>query len=80
MRLKKPQTLVKRAGDFGKPVVVRITNDFQFVARMVDRRFLAKAEGKWGKLSGDAMAIGAPGQHIHRGFSIQSVADKKKAG
>ena len=80
MRLKKPQTLVKRAGNFGKLVVVRITDDFQFGARMADRKLLAKGEGKRARLSWDAMAIGAPDQHIHTGFPIQRVAEKTKAG
>lgn len=79
MRLKKTQTLVKRAGNFGKRVVVRITDDFQFGARMVARKLLAKGEGKRARLSCDAMAIGAPDQHLHRGFPMQRVAEKTKS-
>ena len=35
---------LKRAGNVGKLVVVKISDDFQFAAQMVDRR-LAKASG-----------------------------------
>jgi len=36
---------VKRAGNFNKLLVVKITEDFQFESRMLDRRRIAKGEG-----------------------------------
>lgn len=38
--------LVKRAGNFNKLLVVRITEGFEFTARMVDRALLRKGSGK----------------------------------
>lgn len=69
---------IKRAGNFGKLVVVKITDDFQFAARMVGRKLLAKGEGKWAKLSWDSMVVGAPDQHIHANFPLAKVLPKKK--
>lgn len=47
---------VKRAGNFNKLLVVRISEDFQFEARMIDRRRLGKGVGKarvnWNSLPG----------------------------
>ena len=57
---------LKRAGNFGKLVVVKISDDFQFAARMVDRRLLGKGNGKWATLSWDAMIAGEPNQEMHR--------------
>ena len=69
---------LKRAGNFGKLVVVKISDDFQFAARMVDRRLLAKGRGKWATLSWDAMIAGEPNQEMHRSFPIKKVAPKRK--
>lgn len=38
--------LVKRAGNFNKLLVVRITEDFEFTARMIDRALLGRGAGK----------------------------------
>jgi len=38
--------LVKRAGNFNKLLVVRITDDFEFTARMIDRALLRKGPGR----------------------------------
>ena len=78
MSPKKPQT-IKRAGNFSKLVVVKITDDFQFGARMVDRKILAKGEGKWAKLSWDAMIAGEASPELHRNFPIKKVPPKCKA-
>jgi hypothetical protein len=69
---------LKRAGNFGKLVVVKISDDFQFAARMVDRRLLEKGRGKWASLSWDAMIAGEPNQEMHRHFPIKKFASKRK--
>ncbi len=69
---------VKRAGNFGKLVVVKITEDFQFGARMVDRKVLAKGEGKWARLSWNTMIAGEPDQVLHRQFPIKHSTPKTK--
>ena len=69
---------LKRAGNFGKLVVVKISDDFQFAARMVDRHILGKGSGKWATLSWDAMIAGEPNQEVHRNFPIKKVAPKRK--
>ncbi len=38
---------VKRSGNFSKVMVVRITDDYGFEARMVERKVLRKGLGKW---------------------------------
>lgn len=70
---------LKRAGNFGKLVVVKISDDFQFAARMVDRRLLGKGKGKWATLSWDAMIAGEPNQEMHRDFPLKKVAAKRNA-
>lgn len=70
---------VKRAGNFGKLVVVKISDDFQFCARMVSRRILKKGEGKFATLSWDSMIAGEPDQEMHRRFPIKKVVPKRKA-
>ncbi len=67
---------VKRAGNFSKLVVVKITNDFQFGARMVSRRILKKGEGKFAKLSWDKMTAGEPDQKPHKSFPFGPVPRK----
>ena len=42
---------VKRSGNFSKVMVVRITDDYGFEARMVERKVLRKGSGKWITLS-----------------------------
>ena len=41
---------VKRAGNFNKLLVVKISEDFEFEARMIDRTLLRKGKGKHAKL------------------------------
>lgn len=69
---------LKRAGNFGKLVVVKISDDFQFAARMVDRRLLGKGRGKWATLSWDAMIAGEPNQEMHQNFPLKKSAPKRK--
>jgi hypothetical protein len=42
---------VKRQGNFNKLLVVRITEDFMFEARILDRKKMAKGEGKLASVS-----------------------------
>ena len=69
---------IKRAGNFGKLIVVKISEDFQFAARMVDRRLLGKGKGKWATLSWDAMIAGEPNQELHRHFPIKRITANHK--
>lgn len=43
------QVLVKRAGNFNKLLVVKIDENFEFQARLIDRRALGKGTGKLAK-------------------------------
>jgi hypothetical protein len=45
---------VKRAGNFNKLVVVKISEDFEFEARLLDRSALGKGEGKVARYKWDA--------------------------
>ncbi len=67
---------VKRAGNFSKLVVVKITDDFQFGARMVHRRTLKPGKDKFDEISWDAMVAGEPDLEIHRNFPIKRVSTK----
>ena len=69
---------LKRAGNFGKLVVVKISDDFQFAARMVDRRILGKGNGKWAVLSWDAMIAGEKDLELHRSFPIKKSPPKRE--
>lgn len=40
---------VKRAGNFNKLLVVKISEDFEFDARLIDRKRLRKGKGKHAK-------------------------------
>lgn len=56
---------VKRAGNFNKLLVVKISEDVEFEARMIDRKLLGKGKGKlaklqWGEHSGSAAKDTAP--------------------
>jgi hypothetical protein len=42
-----PKVEVRSSGNFNKLIVVRITDDFRFEARIVDRRLLTEARGKF---------------------------------
>jgi len=41
---------VKRAGNFNKLLVVRIGKDFEFEAKLIDRKLLGKSKGKLAKV------------------------------
>lgn len=43
-------THVKRAGNFNKVLVVKINEEFEFQARMIDRKQLGKGKGKRAKV------------------------------
>jgi hypothetical protein len=68
---------VKLAGNFGKLVVVKISDDFQFGARMVSRGLLKKKNDEIGTLSWDAMIAGEPEPKIHS-FPYEKVTSKQK--
>jgi hypothetical protein len=43
--------LVKRSGNFNKLVVVKISNNFEFEFRIIDRKEISKGAGKYAKVS-----------------------------
>ena len=45
------RVLVKRAGNFSKLAVVRISPDWQFESRLIDRKSLGKGSGKHAKVN-----------------------------
>lgn len=45
---------VKRAGNFNKVFLVRISEDFNFAARKIDRKSVAKGAGKYARIRWDA--------------------------
>ena len=61
---------LKSTGNFSMVAVVKITDDFKFGARLIDRRFLKKGVGKRIKLSWDEMITGAGERalEVHRNF------------
>ncbi len=73
---------VKHAGNFGKLIVVKITDDFQFGARMISRKTLRKSTGKWAKITWDAMIAGEPEaeQEIHRYFPLKKFQPQRPIG
>ncbi len=50
------KVLVKRAGNFSKLVVVKITDELEFEARMIPRKALAKGSGKHATVSWSSLA------------------------
>jgi hypothetical protein len=46
---------VKRAGNFNKLLVVKISEDFEFESRVVDRKLLGKGEGRHARINWDSM-------------------------
>jgi hypothetical protein len=67
---------IKRTGDFSRIVVVKITKDFQFGARMANRRILKHGPGLWATLSWDEMILGAgkSALEVHRKFPVPKAA------
>jgi hypothetical protein len=51
---------VKRSGNFSKLLVVRITDDWRFEARMINRRDLGKGTGKLAKVKWAASGTNPP--------------------
>lgn len=49
---------VKRAGNFNKLIVVKISEDFEFEAKVIDRKKLGKGRGKHAKVSWSSMSVG----------------------
>jgi hypothetical protein len=47
--------VVKRKGNFNKLLVVKINEDFEFEARMLDRKNMSKGSGKLAKVSWSSM-------------------------
>lgn len=52
---RKAEVSVKRKGNFNKLLVVRINEDFEFEARMIDRKRMAKGKGKLATVAWSAM-------------------------
>lgn len=52
---------VKRAGNFNRLLVVKISEDFEFDARLIDRKLLRKGKGKHAKLKWEPRAGTAAG-------------------
>lgn len=46
---------VKRSGNFNKLLIVRISKDFQFESRMIDRKALKRGSGKHAKINWDGV-------------------------
>lgn len=61
---------VKSVGNFVNLIVVKITDDFQFGARMVHRRILKKGGRAFDEIAWADMIVGEPDQDIHRNFPI----------
>ena len=53
---------VKRSGNFNKLYVVKISENFFFEAKMIDRRFLKKGEGKFASANFDTMSSALEGE------------------
>ena len=52
---KNDQVSVKRQGNFNKLLAIKINEDFEFEARMIDRKKLSKGKGKIAKVSWSSM-------------------------
>jgi hypothetical protein len=48
---------VKRAGNFSKLLVIKISEDFEFEGRFIDRKQLSKGEGSHARVSWSALAV-----------------------
>ena len=62
---------VKRAGNFVNLIVVKITDDFQFGARMVHRCNLIPGNGGFDAIAWKDMIAGEPDQKIHQSFPFK---------
>lgn len=70
---------VKRTGNFVNLILVKITDDFQFGARMVHRRILKTGKGECDEIAWVDTMAGEPDQEIHRNFPVKKVAPNRKA-
>jgi hypothetical protein len=52
---KNEQVSVKRAGNFNKLLVVKISEEFEFEARMLDRKKMGKGNGKYAVVAWSSM-------------------------
>lgn len=52
---KKQKVVVKRQGNFNKLLVVKISADFEFEARMIDRKNIGKGVGKQARVAWSSM-------------------------
>jgi hypothetical protein len=68
---------VKSAGNFNKLIVVKITDNFQFGARMIARKSLEECEDKL-KITWDSIVAGEADQETHRRFPFARVSPKGK--
>ncbi|MDF1688374.1 MAG: hypothetical protein P1U35_02055 [Cycloclasticus sp.] len=50
----KDKVQVKRAGNFNKLLVIRISEEFEFESKMIDRKNIKKGKGKFANLSWDS--------------------------
>ena len=57
---KEERVAVKRKGNFNKLVVVKITAEFDFQARMTDRKNMGKVAGKLAHVAWSSMKSGRP--------------------
>lgn len=60
---------VKRAGNFNKLLVVRINEDFDFEAKLIDRKLLARGTGKRAKVVWTRHAEETPATRLSRSLT-----------
>ena len=68
---------VKRGGNFSKLAVVKITDDFQFGARMVHRRILKPGRGEFDEIAWADMIVGEPDRELHGSFPIKKFSPNR---
>lgn len=79
----KPRSIadqVAEAEEDGVLLNYAFPNDFQFAARMVDRRILGKGNGKWFRLTWATMIASEKNQPMHRHFPITKPLPKRRPG
>lgn len=57
---------VKRQGNFNKLLAVRISDDFEFEARMIDRKQMSKGDGKMATVSWSSMRTASKKSDMQR--------------
>ena len=53
---------VKRSGNFNQLVVVKISDDFEFEAKMIPRKLLSKGKGRYASVSWSSLPPGGDGE------------------